>query len=289
MIKIVSTELFPERISEKFNEVPEFDLQFIEPKELENVFEAEALITDKFSPAEKIIRQNKNLKIIIKTGKMFSESEKAVLKKYRIQDFYIPAAKSQAIAEYVLTAILFFSRELIQVLNKERKICGSEISDKIIGIIGFGETGMATAELMKKMKLKVLYYDRNKKNVDPAFVFASKNEIFSQADFISLHLPETTETAEIISAAEFQQIKKPVIIINTSSAKLFNFNDLQQALQNQRIKAVLFDIAERKELPEKILKDKNVYTTPLIASHTTQSRERSGLEALNLLKDFFNV
>jgi len=289
MIKIVSTQFFPEKIREKFAQIPEFDLQYLPLEELNSLTDIEALIIDSFIFDEKFLKNNPALKIIINLGKELSPQQSELIKNRQITIYHAPAAKANAVAEYVLMMIVALSRNLPLNLNRRERIEGNEISEKILGLIGLGETGLQTANLARKFNLSIIYHDKEKKNCSPAFISASRDEVFAQADFISIHLPSALPDDQIISAKDFQQIKKPIILINPSGLRLVNLNDLSKAFSNKKIKAAVFDLEPGEELPVEFKTEQRIFTTPGIASFTAETIERSAIEILKLLKDFFNV
>ncbi|MFM8693295.1 MAG: NAD(P)-dependent oxidoreductase, partial [Actinomycetota bacterium] len=114
---------------------------------------------------------------------------------------------------------------------------GVEISGKTWGLLGFGATARATAELLKGFKVKVLAYDPFAKP-EQSYLdsincqMSSLDEVISNSDFISVHLPATSETKEIIDSKKLSVMKKSALLISVGRGEVINETDLEQALRD---------------------------------------------------------
>ncbi len=166
-------------------------------------------------------------------------------------------ANTDAVADYALALMLALSRKLLVIDRKCRegswqKITSSDVSGATLGIFGFGAIGKAVARRAQGFGMKVLAYDlfwdggyARQCGVD----FALPAEIFSQADFISLHLPLTDETRNFIGKAELSAMKPSAVIVNTARGGLIDEKALLDALKGKRIGGAGLD-AFQKEPPE---------------------------------------
>jgi D-3-phosphoglycerate dehydrogenase len=174
---------------------------------------------------------------------------------------------------------------------------GYELNGKTVGIIGYGNTGSTFARKLQGFDVKILAYDKYKKDFGTAAVKESNmEEIFREADVVSLHLPLTEETRHLGNAAFFASFARPVWLLNTARGKLVDNRDLIAALQSGTLAGACLDVLENEKLAtfseeEKqqlawLLKADNVVVTPHIAGYSHQASikmARIVLEKLNIL------
>jgi len=188
-----------------------------------------------------------------------------------------------AVGEETLAMALALSRKLIELDSSTRagewnRKAGSEISGKTWGLLGFGATARATAELLKGFKVKVLAYDPFAKPTSEYLTsinaqMAQLNDVVSQSDFISVHLPSTPETKEVINAQLLSTMKKSAVIINVGRGEVINEADLESALKNGVIAGAGFDVRAQEPPQDKRFTDlANVVLAPHIAGITHESQ-----------------
>ena len=148
---------------------------------------------------------------------------------------------------------------------------------------------------MQKNELKVLAYDPylpvlNDKEINTKF--SNLTEIYEQSDIISLHLPLTEETKNLINKLSFSQMKKKPIIINTSRGSIVNENDLINAYNKNLISGFALDVFEtepiKSELYKKINPEMNCILTPHISGVTTESNIRVSDFIVKKTIEYFN-
>ncbi len=168
-------------------------------------------------------------------------------------------------------------------------LLGPDVSHATLGIVGFGRIGQAVARRARGFDMKILYTDNSRKpelEQDLGAVFASLDEILSQADYISLHTPLTPETHHLISHAQFARMKPGAILINTARGGIVDPQALYEALRARRIAAAAVDVTEPEPIPANspLLSLDNLIVTPPIASASIQSRDKMAeMAAANLL------
>lgn len=188
-----------------------------------------------------------------------------------------------AVGEETLAMALALSRKLIELDSSTRagewnRKAGSEISGKTWGLLGFGATARATAELLKGFKVKVLAYDPFAKPTNEYLAsinatMASINDVVAQSDFISVHLPSTPETKEIINAQLLSTMKKSALLINVGRGEVINEADLESALKNGVIAGAGLDVRAQEPPQDKRFTDvANVVLAPHIAGITHESQ-----------------
>lgn len=233
-----------------------------------------------------VLFQSKKLKTIVKYGVGLDKIDLEYLRKNKIKLFHFPGFNKRSVSELALSFMLSISRELnihnALVKNNEwRQFMGENLSEKKIGIIGCGFAGKDLIKLLKPFNCKIYvndiinisdYADKNK------IILKSKKKIFSECDFISLHIPFNTNNKNLITKKYFSLMKSTASIINTSRGGIVDENDLYKVLKSKSIKSAYFDVLE-KEPPKKnlkILKLENFFISPHIGGSTRQSILKGG-------------
>lgn len=165
-----------------------------------------------------------------------------------------------------------------------------ELDGKKIGIIGFGNTGRATARIAVGFGLDVYVYTSKSAMELPADVHKcpSMDELFRKCDIVSLHCPLTETTRELVDARKLELMKPSAILINTGRGGLVNEQDLADALNSGKIAAAGLDVlsSEPPRADNPLLKARNCFITPHQAWATKEARVRLMQLAVNNLKAF---
>lgn len=159
-----------------------------------------------------------------------------------------------------------------------------ELAGKTIGLVGLGNTGMATARIALAFGMKVIAVT-TKKNLPNEIKSVSYNELWRQSDIISLHCPLSADTRNLVNANTIAQMKPTVIVINTGRGPLIDERALADALNSGRIAAAAVDVlsTEPPAADNPLLTAHNCQITPHIAWATREARERlMGIAFANL-------
>lgn len=157
-----------------------------------------------------------------------------------------------------------------------------ELGGKTIGIIGYGHTGGAFAQRLRGFGMRILAYDKYKKDFSNEYVQeATMEQIFAEADIVSTHLPLTEETRHMVNTSFLQSFHKPVWFLNTSRGKVVNTADLIAALKSDIIRGACLDVLENEKLESFseteqeqfrfLLEDSRVVLTPHIAGYSHEA------------------
>ena len=169
----------------------------------------------------------------------------------------VPAYSPTAVAEHAVALILTLNRKTHKAYNRVRegnfsieRLTGFELSGKTVGVIGTGRIGAAFANIMKGFGCKVLAYDNypNKALADSVVTYCPLEEVFEKSDIISLHCPLTPETNHLINKQTLKQMKKGVMIINTSRGRLIDSDAAIKALKKGHIGYLGIDVYEQEEM-----------------------------------------
>jgi D-3-phosphoglycerate dehydrogenase / 2-oxoglutarate reductase len=118
-----------------------------------------------------------------------------------------------------------------------------EVRGKNLGIVGYGHIGSQVSILAESMGMNVLYYDVEKKlNLGKAFVCESLNDLLERSDVVTLHVPETLETRNMISEEQLLRMKKGALLINASRGSVVDYQALSKYLENGHLAGVAADV-----------------------------------------------
>lgn len=151
----------------------------------------------------------------------------------------------------------------------------SELAGKTIGIVGLGNTGMATARIAQAFGMNVIAYT-SKDKLPEGMKKVTLDELFKSSDIVSLHCPLTNETKELVNKERLDMMKPSAILINTSRGPVVNETDVAAALNEGKIAAFGADVVsvEPAKKGNPLLMAKNCFLTPHIAWATKEARQR---------------
>ena len=188
-----------------------------------------------------------------------------------------------AVGEQTVLMALAISRKLIELDASTRagewnRKAGREITGKTWGLLGFGATARATAELLKGFKVKVLAYDPFAKpdanylqSINAELV--SMEQVITESDYISIHLPATAETKDVINSVLLSKMKKSVILISVGRGEVINEADLEKALRDGVIAGAGLDVRAQEPPEDQRFTDlSNVVLAPHVAGITQESQ-----------------
>jgi D-3-phosphoglycerate dehydrogenase / 2-oxoglutarate reductase len=202
-----------------------------------------------------------------------------------------PQSNVVTAAEHTMALLLALARNVPQahaslVAGKwERsKFSGVELLDKTLGILGFGRIGQLVAHRAQGFGMRVVAYDPfvgadryRELGVEQA---ASPDEVYGQADFLTLHLPKTPETEGWLNAAALAKCKDGVRILNVARGPLIVDEDLEAALDSGKVAGAALDVFRSEPITEHPLFGRpNVIVTPHLGASTAEATDRAGFQA----------
>ncbi len=168
----------------------------------------------------------------------------------KIHVYRVPAYSPYAVAEHAMALLLTVNRRTHKAYNRTREfnfslagLAGFDLHGKTVGIIGTGKIGRIFAEICKGFGMRILAYDKFP-NPDAGLTYTDLPELFAQSDIISLHCPLTEETHHIIDRAAISQMKKGVVILNTSRGALVDTEALIDGIKEKKVGAACLDVYE---------------------------------------------
>ena len=259
--------------------------------------DADALLTNKTVLNAENMSQIPNLKYVgvLATGYNVVDLEYAASRGITVTN--IPAYSTASVAQMVFAHILNITNSVEHHSQMVHSGAWSssidfcfwdrpqvELAGKTIGLVGLGNTGLATARIALAFGMKVIAVT-TKKNLLDVIKSVSYNELWQQSDIISLHCPLSADTRNLVNASTISQMKPSAIVINTGRGPLIDEQALADALNSGRIAAAAVDVlsTEPPAADNPLLTARNCQITPHIAWATREARERlMGIAFANL-------
>lgn len=210
------------------------------------------VIRSKFKITKDIIDTAKQLKCIGRVGAGMENIDVAYAESKGIKCVHAPEGNRDAVAEHAVGMLLMLFNNLKRADEEVRKGIwkraenrGIEISGKTVGIIGYGNMGSAFAQRLKGFDCNVLVYDKYDPPKSNEFIVnSSLAEIFEQTDILSLHVPLTNETKNMVNEDFLNSFKKNIYLINTARGKCLNTADLVKAMKTGKVLGACLDVLE---------------------------------------------
>ena len=208
-----------------------------------------------------------------------------------------PFGNAVTTAEHAITMMLSLARQIPQAHSstvagkwEKSKFVGTEISGKILGIIGCGNIGAIVADRAQGLKMRVIGFDpflTEERAKTLGIEKVELDELLARADFITLHTPLTDATRNVISADALQKTKKGVRIINCARGGLVDELALCAALHNGHVAGAALDVFAEEPARENVLFDApNLIVTPHLGASTTEAQEKVALQIAEQLADY---
>jgi len=282
-------------ISDKFSkDLPQRLEEFGEVTENKNEIQnADVILVRSATKVDKtMIDKAKNLKLVIRGGVGLDNIDVRYCEKKGITVRNTPEASTIAVTELVFTLMLGIIRNIVKANNsmkngewaKDTK--GSELYGKTLGIVGLGRIGTEVAKRAKAFGMNVIAYEKYNKQSEYAEM-VSMDEVLKSSDFISLHVPLTDETREMINSKTISRMKDGVIIINTSRGGVINEKDLADAIKSGKVRYAGLDVYQQEPPTNSpLLLLDNTLLTPHLAAQTNENMERIGNIVYEIIREF---
>ena len=222
----------------------------------------------------------------------------------------VPAYSPYAVAEHAMAMILTHVRSTHKAYIRTKGynfslngLCGFDLHGKAVGVVGTGKIGRIFINICKGFGMKVLAYDKFRKNDDDT-EYTTLENLFRQSDIISLHCPLTEDTYHMINENTMRTMKKGVVIVNTSRGALINTRDLIEGIKSKKIGGACLDVYEEEaevfyednssdiiddDTLAVLLSMPNVLVTSHQAFLTKEALENIAETTINNIKEFFDT
>jgi D-3-phosphoglycerate dehydrogenase len=242
-----------------------------------------------------IIEAGKNLKLIVRAGVGLDNVDAEYAQAQGIEVMNTPAASSNAVAELTVGYLLALARRLPQATAsmragkwEKKKFSGSEIVGKTLGLVGYGRIGWLVAKKALALDMEIVAYDpyvADPRGLEMEFV--SLEELLQESDYISMHLPLTDETRNLIDAPQFETMKDGVCIINCARGGTINEDALYEAIRSGKVAGAALDVyAEEPPKDNKLFELDEVIGSPHIGAATVEAQYRVSTEVAEKVIEF---
>lgn len=258
----------------------------------------DGLIVERAPITKKVIESLPQLKVIARYGIGIDVIDLKAASEQKVFVLNVPDYCIDEVSDHALTLLLASARKIIPLNNYIKS--GNwgfhftqpfyRIKGRILGLIGFGNIARKLAEKTKPLGLSILTYDPYISNeVMKKYEYVKKIdflELLKESDFISIHVPLTKNTNNMLSIKEINLMKKSTIIINTSRGGIINERDLAEALMSKKIAGAALDVFEEEPLNNNLLlKQNNVILTPHVGYHSEESQIELQTKAAEGVRD----
>ncbi|HTC63690.1 MAG TPA: D-glycerate dehydrogenase [Candidatus Saccharimonadales bacterium] len=204
-----------------------------------------------------------------------------------------PGVLDETTADFTWTLLMAVARRLVEADHMARsgewkkwnldQLCGTDIWGKTLGIIGFGRIGRAVARRASGFRMRVIYHSTSRAPLEMEkelnAEFMSRDEVFEQADFVSLHVPLNAATRGLAGPAEFARMKPTAFFVNTTRGPVVQETALIDALENGLIAGAALDVFEREPIIPDGLRRNNVVLAPHLGSASIETRTKMAMIA----------
>ena len=248
--------------------------------------DADAMIVRSDKVTSEVVEASKNLKIVVRAGAGYDNLDLAACSAKGIIAMNTPGQNSNAVAELAIGMMIYISR------NSFNPGTGSELKGKTIGIHAYGNVGRLVAGLAKGFGMNVIAFDPF---VDPDKIMAEGvtpvatiDELYEKSNFLSLHIPATSETRKSDGLTLMSKMPKGACLVNTARKEVINEEELAAVLEQRPDLKYVTDIAADNQA---LLNEKfpgRVFATPKkMGAETAEANINAGLAAANQIVKFF--
>lgn len=238
-----------------------------------------------------------NLKLVIRAGEGTDNIDKKYANSKGVKAANTPGANNNSAAEHAI-ALMFTLLRKTNLADASMKVgeweksafTGNEMANKTIGVVGFGRIGQIVAKRLSGFEPKILFYDPiiEKSDIPGATKITNLEDIFKQADIITVHVPLIEQTKNLIDKKLLSLMKPTAILVNAARGKIVNEEDLYDALVNKKFRGAGFDVfAEEPLKNSKLPTLKNIVLTPHLGASTEEAQFRVGEMSLHQIREFF--
>lgn len=278
--------------------------RFTSRDEFEAAFpEIDGLIVDITPVTDEMMSKMKNLKIVVRHGMGADNIDIPAATRHRVIACNVPRFNLEEVSDYALAAALSLANHLPQYTWKvmhdrswllqdlEPK---TEVQEMTLGILGLGQIGTLFAKKAKPLFKKVISYDpfmnRERAAALGVEVIDDINDVFRQADIVSVHVPLTPATRNLVNADSLKLMKKTAFLINTSRGELVDIDALSAALHSKQIAGAALDVLEGEPIPDMnhpIFREPGIILTPHVAWYSSQSLHKLRVTAAEEVRDAY--
>lgn len=244
-------------------------------------------IRTKFNIDSEIMDAAVKLKFIVRAGAGMDNIDEKTAKQKDIVCLNAPEGNRDAVAEHAIGMLLSLMNNLrkgdMEIRNgiwDREGNRGIELSGKTVGIIGYGFMGSSFAKKLRGFDLNIIAYDKYKSGFGDEFVKeVSMEQIVRHSDILSLHIPLTRETRQLVDDEYLFHFKKPIFLLNTARGEIVNTSAVLKAIKEGKILGAGLDVLESEKFPalgqqpwfDELINSGKIILSPHVAGWTVES------------------
>lgn len=232
-----------------------------------------------------VLESSDSLKVIARAGVGLDNVDLETAKSKGIEVVNTPGGSSIGVAELAVALMLTAARHITRAdatmkkgLWEKKKLGGIELYGKTLGIIGLGRIGSKVAERAQAFEMKIVAYDPYLK--DSRYSMVSLDELLSTSDYVSIHIPASPETKNMLSKEQLTKMKEGAVLVNTARGGIVDEEALYEVLSEGKLRYAAFDVyGAEPPFPNKLIELENFIATPHIGASTKEGQTRVGVQA----------
>ena len=274
----------------QFGEVTSYDHTDGEALTIERIGNNEIILVNKVPITEKVLAACPNIKLICVQATGYNIVDVEACAQRGIPVTNVPSYGTAAVAQFTIALMLELCHR-IGLHNhsvhqgdwtRSPNFCywltpQMELAGKTLGIVGFGRIGQAVGKLAKAFGMRVLAYNRSQTDDGRAIAeYVDLDTLFRESDFVSLHCPQTADTANLINRETIAKMKDGAMLINTARGGLVDETALVEALESGKLRGAAVDVVSQEPMSagNPLLSTRKCIITPHIAWAPMESRQR---------------
>ncbi|MHA2352833.1 MAG: hydroxyacid dehydrogenase [Candidatus Thorarchaeota archaeon] len=234
-----------------------------------------------------VIEAADDLKLVVRAGVGLDNVDQEAAKEKGVEVQNTPEAPTVSVAEMVFAMMFAMARNVTQADSsmkderwEKKKLAGTELWNKTLGIIGFGRIGCEVAERAKAFDMRVCAFDVLEIEQKCMELGTEKTEfldLIKRSDYITVHVPLVPQTKGMFGEKEFALMKKTAFLVNTARGGVVDEKALLKALNDGEIAGAALDVFEKEPpLDWELVKHPRLVATPHLASSTKEAQVRVG-------------
>ncbi|GAA4801458.1 2-hydroxyacid dehydrogenase [Olivibacter ginsenosidimutans] len=263
------------------------------------------VIRSKFKVDAEVLKVGKKLQCIARAGAGMDNIDEQLATDKKIQLLNAPEGNCDAVAEHALGMLLSLmnnlpkgDKEIRTGLWKRESNRGIELGGKTVALIGYGNNGQATARKLSGFGVRIIAYDKYKTGFSDGYVQeVSMEQVVKEADVLSLHIPLTRETRNLVNREYLFHFRKPIFFLNTSRGEIVDVDAVLENISQGKILGAAFDVLPIEKFPalqktswyEKLIASDNVLLSPHVAGWSVESYYKIAAVLANKLIHFIST
>ncbi len=304
-MKVLIADNVSKHAVQLLQEEKSWDIVFLperkDSKITDEIADADALVVrSKTKVTAELLGHAQRLRVIGRAGVGVDNVDLDAATKRGIVVMNTPGGNANSVAEHTLGLALALARRIPQAdasMKKgaweKKKLTGTELRGKTMGLVGLGTIGRDVARLARAFQMEVIAFDpyvSSSLAEGQDVKLVGLEELLQSSDYLSLHAAATPETKHLINAERLALAKPGIRIINCARGELVEEKALLEALESGKVAAAALDVFEKEPPPEpRLIAHPNVVATPHIAGSTTEAQEIVGIKIAEQVRDYLQM